>query len=379
MSSGTAKESCSAERLDAAYLHGLFHSVGLAIVACEPDGRIVACNVAARELFGSNRTSAPNTHVSQLFPERDQKAVQDAIETCAATLEPSEYQTQLGHDEVGPRDYAALCTPVLADDGSLRGVSLWLRDITKRRRLQRKLKKTERLTYLGKLAGAVAHHYNNLLCSIATSLEYAMNMNTMTAMRRASQRTAEAVGRSADITRQLLAFAQADHRETNLADLTEVVLYYLDQNERRLNNQHIQLHLEQQPIPTIPVPREQFLIVLNHLVSNAVDAMPDGGTLSVGLHPLGPDVACLSVADTGTGIRPEEMEHLFEPFYTTKGVLGAGKTTNAGLGLAVVYGLVGEMHGAITAANLPERGARFDLVFPVERSTDKPAPPHSHS
>lgn len=372
MPRSAAKAPDLATGLDAAYLHGLFESVGLAIVACEPDGRIVACNVAARELFERVTGSAARPTVGELFPEKDRQAIEELVAACAADLEPREYQTQLGRDEVGPREFAVLGTPVLAADGSLRGVSLWLRDITKRRRLQRKLKQNERLTYLGKLAGAVAHHYNNLLCSIATSLEYALHMNTMSAMRRAAQRTAEAVGRAADITRQLLAFAQADHRSGDLADLTEVVLYYFDKNETRLTNHRIRLSLECHPIPTLPVPREQFLIVLDHLVNNAIDAMPQGGTLTVTLSPLGPDIVCLSITDTGPGLSAEALEHLFEPFYTTKGVLGSGQTTNAGLGLAVVYGLVNEMHGAITAANAPGAGARFDIVLPVERPDEKP-------
>ena len=371
MSRSTTEYSCMADRLDVDYLRGLFHGAGLAVVACEPDGRIVACNPAACELFNGVDAAVGQAHVSTLFPESDHQPIEELVRTCVSTLEPHEYLTQLGHDEIGPREYAIICTPVVQLNGSLRGVSLWLRDITKRRRLQRKVKKNERLTYLGKLAGAVAHHYNNLLCSIATSVEYAMNMNTMTAMRRASQRTAEAAGRAADITRQLLAFAQADYRAGDLADLTEMVLTYFDKNEERLNNQRIQLHLSHESIPPRSVPREQFLIVLEHLVNNAIDAMPNGGTLTATLAPLGPEIICLSIMDTGSGINPDDMEHLFEPFHTTKGVLAAGMSTNAGLGLAVAHGLVSEMHGTITAANMPGHGARFDIILPINKPDER--------
>jgi signal transduction histidine kinase len=227
------------------------------------------------------------------------------------------------------------------------------------------LKKRERLTTLGELCGAVAHHYNNLLCGIATSIEYAMNMNTMTAMRRALLRTTDAVGRASQITRQLLAFAQADHRASDQADLTEIVLYYFDQTEKRLARHNIELALDWQRIPACPLPREQVIVVLDNLVNNAIEAMPSGGTLTVTLARRDEKSVCVSIIDGGGGMSTDNFEHLFEPFYTTKGELGSGTGRNAGMGLAVAHGLVNEMSGTITASNVPGRGARFDVVLPL--------------
>lgn len=364
MSTSTARDARAAGRLDAGYLRSLFHGAGLAIIACDPDGRVVACNAAASKLFGFGELEQ-HVHVSSLFPERDRPHINELVEICVSTMEPAEYQVRLGGNEVEQPEFAVWCTPVLEPDGTMLGVAVWLRDITKRRRLQRAVRKNERLAYLGKLSGAVAHHYNNLLCSIATSVEYAMNMNTTTAMRRALHRTADAVGRGADLTRRLLAFAQSDYRDTDLADLTEAVLYYFDQNEARLNHQNIQLDLQWQPIPITPIPRERFLVVLENLVENSIEAMPQGGTLWVTLARRDEDSVCLSMTDSGAGVSAEDLEHLFEPFYTSKGVLASGKSTNAGLGLAVAYGFVGEMQGVINASNVPGRGARFDIILPL--------------
>jgi PAS domain S-box-containing protein len=366
MSISVAEESRSAGRLDPGYLRALFHGAGIAIIACEADGRVAAFNAEAAKLFGGAGSLEPGGHVSALFPEKDRPQVVALVDNCLTALEPGEFQIRLGGTETDPLEFAVYGTPVLEPDGTLLGVSLWVRDITKRKRLQRSLKKNERLASLGKLAGAVSHHYNNLLCSIATSLEYAINMNTITAMRRALQRTAEAVGRAADITRQLLAFAQADRREADLANVTETMLFYFHKSEERLASHRVRLFLDYQQIPACPVPREHFLLILENLVKNALEAMPDGGTLSVALARRDEKSICLSLADTGSGISPQDMEHLFEPFYTSKGVLGSGKTTNAGLGLAVVHGLVSEMQGAISASNVPGGGARFDLILPLK-------------
>ncbi len=355
-------------RLDPGYLESLFLSAGFAIIACRPDGEIVAGNPAALNLFRSGGRPLGG-RVSDLFPEQDRETVERALEAVQTMLEPIEHRTRLGGTETDPLEYAVWFTPVLEPDGTVRGISLWFRDITERMRLRRTLKERERLAALGALSRGVAHHYNNLLCCIATSVEYAINMNTTSAMRRALQRTAEAVARATQITQQLMAFAQADHREGDLADFAEMVLYYCDQNEERLARQHIKLAVVWQAVPTMPVRRDQALIILNNIVANAIEAMPSGGTLTMTLARRDENSICLSISDTGPGIDPRYMERVFEPFFTTKGALGAGAGHNPGMGLAVVHGLVGELHGTITASNIPGGGARFDIILPIHHET----------
>lgn len=365
--SPAASTTSAVGRLDPGYLESLFLSAGFAIVACTPEGEIVAGNPAAHKLFGPGRTLSGR--VSGLFPERDREAVDEIFDAVRTNVEPLELRTRLGGTEAAPLEYAVWFTPVLEADGTVRGVSLWFRDITERVRLRRTLKERERLATLGTLSRGVAHHYNNLLCCIATSVEYAINMNTTTAMRRALQRTADAVARASEITRQLLAFAQADHHDGDMADLTETVLYFCDQQEKRLEQRGIRLIVDWQLIPVVPLRRDQLLIVLSNLLDNAVDALPGGGTVTITLARRDQTSVSLSVADTGGGVDPKHMERVFEPFFTTKGALGAGTGRNAGMGLAVVHGLVGEMHGTVSASNIPGRGARFDIVLPIRRES----------
>jgi two-component system sensor histidine kinase AtoS len=366
MSPAVTSSSPPTGRLDAAYLESLFLSAGFAIIACNPEGQIVAGNPAAQKLFGAVGRPLGGA-VSTLFPLRDREAVEQILDTVQTTLEPVEFRTRLGGTEADPLEYAVWFTPVLEPDGTIRGISLWFRDITERIRLRRTLKERERLASLGSLSRGVAHHYNNLLCAIATSVEYAINMNTTTAMRRALQRTADAIGRAAHITRQLLAFAQADHREGDLADFAETVLLLCDEIEERLAQKNIKLLVDWQVLRIVSVRRDQLRIVLNNVVDNAVEAMPNGGTISMTLARRDENSVCLSISDTGPGIDPKYMERVFEPFFTTKGELGAGTGHNAGMGLAVAHGLVGEMHGTITASNIPGGGARFDIVLAIRR------------
>jgi signal transduction histidine kinase len=281
------------------------------------------------------------------------------------THEPLEFRTRIqGDDEA--TEYAVWLTPIFDGQGRLECVCVWFNDITARLQLRRSMRKRERLTTLGALAGSVAHHYNNLLCSIATSLEFALNMNTMSAMRRVLRRTADAAARATRLTQQLLAFAQADHRMSDLADLTETVLQYFDQHEAELAGRGIALKLDWQRVPFVPVPRAQLVVVIDNLVRNAVEAMPDGGVLNVSLRRRDENAVVLAFMDSGPGILPEHMERLFEPFFTTKGELAAGDTHQAGMGLAVAHGLVSEMHGTISVSNVPAGGARFEIVLPLE-------------
>lgn len=354
-------------QLDATFFERLFLSSGFAILSCRPDGVIAAWNGAADRLFRAGGAGClEDRPFGSILPPRDRAAADRCFRDCIETGQPSEFQTRLGDDE-DARTYAVILTPVPDDEGGVDGVAAWFRDITPRLRLQQVVDKRQRLNLLGELAGAVAHHYNNLLCSIGTSVEYALNMNTMSAMRRMLRRTSEAVSRASGITQQLLAFAQADYRSSDLSDLTETFLLFFDELEPSLAQRGVALKVDWRPneIPFTAVLRDPLRIVLSNLVNNAVEAMPGGGTLSVKLARRDADAATITILDSGGGISNADMEHLFEPFHTTKGVTGSGEARTAGLGLAVAHGLVAEMHGSISAINPSEGGARFEIVLPV--------------
>jgi signal transduction histidine kinase len=351
--------------LDAAYLEALFAGARLAIIACDPAGRLLTWNAAAASLFRQLGPSDQGQPVSSLFPESERPAIEAHVRFCAATLEPQEFDWTAPSSAETPPIYGVWCTPVLRADGTAHGVALWFRDITQRVRLKAAVERKRRLSTLGTLAGAVAHHYNNFLCGIATSMEFAAQMSSPAAMRQALRRSLEAVTRAAEVNHQLLAFAQADHRETTLCDLTEAVLFYFDEHEERLRARQIRLRLDWQRIPVMPVPRAAVQMVVDALVQNAIDAMPEGGQLAVTLGLHDDHHVALSVTDTGPGISPPVLERIFEPFFTTKGVLGQGQARNAGMGLAVVHGLVSEMGGTVAAGNVSGGGARFEIILPL--------------
>jgi signal transduction histidine kinase len=353
-------------QLDPEFFQRLFTGAGLAVFACDTEGKILAWNPIGEHLFRGQQGDPQRPDLRDVLPEEQRADLAEGLKTLVETREPLEFRTRISGGEDEATEYAVWLTPIFDRQDRVQCVCVWFNDITARLQLRRAMRKRERLTTLGALAGSVAHHYNNLLCSIATSLEFALNMNTMSAMRRVLRRTADGAGRATQLTQQLLAFAQADHRMHDLADLTETVLQYFDQHEPDLTAHGIKLKLDWQRVPFVPLPREQFTIVVDNLVRNAIEAMRDGGILSVSLRRRDENAVVLAFADTGPGIPPDHMEHLFEPFFTTKGELGAGETHQAGMGLAVVHGLVNEMRGTISVSNVPAAGARFEIVLPLE-------------
>jgi two-component system cell cycle sensor histidine kinase/response regulator CckA len=195
-----------------------------------------------------------------------------------------------------------------------------------------------------------------------------------------------AAKRAASLTRQLLAFSRRETAHPEPLDLADVVSG-VEKMLRRLIGEHISFTTRLQQIKPIMADRGQLEQVLINLCVNARDAMPEGGTLSIGLSSRsvteqdgGPatEAVALTVSDTGTGIEPELHDRIFEPFFTTKEV---GKGT--GLGLAMVYGIVTQNGGRISLESTLGQGTTFTIVFPVtdqERQSVRPSwAPTGHS
>jgi two-component system cell cycle sensor histidine kinase/response regulator CckA len=258
------------------------------------------------------------------------------------------------------------------------------REIAERKQVEAQLYQARKLEAIGRMAGNIAHDFNNTLMVISSSNELLFESSAgneellpdILAIRAAS---AQAGG----LIRQLLAFSRKQELQPtalNLHDLIPAVRPLLE----RLISSSVQLQVELRSIESpIVADTVQLQQVLMNLVINANDAMPAGGALlietdnleldalfveqCIGLRP-GPYVL-LAVSDTGTGMSREVQQQLFEPFFTTK---GPGKGT--GLGLAVVHGIIKQSGGEITAYSLPGLGTTFKIYLPLAGLPTAPAP-----
>ena len=252
------------------------------------------------------------------------------------------------------------------------------RDITDQRRLENQLQQAQKMDAIGRLAGGVAHDFNNLLMVISSYAELMLDsLAPQHPLRRNVAEIQKASRRAADLTRQLLAFGRKQMQTLQLLDLNSI-LEDINKMLPRLIGEDIDLEFvpgkKLGRVRADPVQIEQ---VIMNLAANARDAMPKGGklvieTASVRLDDayvqthsmVAPgDYVLLTVTDSGQGIAPEHLPHIFEPFYTTKAE-GAG----TGLGLATVYGIVKQNSGFIWVYTEPGMGTAFKIYLP--RATD---------
>jgi two-component system, cell cycle sensor histidine kinase and response regulator CckA len=266
--------------------------------------------------------------------------------------------------------------------GSLIGHSLH------RKQLEEQLRQSQKMDAVGHLAGGVAHDFNNILTVIqgfAQMLRAEPGLNTDTV--EGLNQIVLASQRAASLTRQLLAFSRKQVMQSRRLDLNEVV-GNLVKMLRRIIGEDIAFQFEPCSQPAHVVGDEDMIAqILMNLAANARDAMPKGGKLTVSLQALRLDAGAaqrhpdaragdyitLSVTDTGTGITPENLNHVFEPFFTTKAV---GKGT--GLGLSTVYGIVKQHQGWIEVSSQVSVGTIFTIIFPRETLAAVEARSSSH-
>ena len=239
-------------------------------------------------------------------------------------------------------------------------ILVMLRDVSERKRLQAQLRRTERIAELGTLASGMAHEIGTPMNVILGRAEYLMDRVKEEPIKKGLQTIVTQVERITKVMNQLLSFARRKTPERRPLDLQKAIEESVEIFRERLakNRIHVEMDLVG-PYPLVLGDADQMNQVLINLIVNAVHAMPDGGTLSIGLARE-KDFVKLTVADTGHGIPHEVVKKIFEPFFTTKEF---GKGT--GLGLTVVKGIIEEHQGSIAVESEEGKGTRFRVLLPV--------------
>ena len=250
-------------------------------------------------------------------------------------------------------------------------VLLVIEDITDRKLLEEQLRQAHKLEAVGRLAGGVAHEFNNLLTVILGYSQLLLNhIDREHPMHMGLDQIRDSAGKATVLTRQLMAFSRRQSQQHAILDLNKVIAD-MEKMLRRLIGAHIGLVTRLSPeLGRVRGDQSQIEQVIVNLVLNARDAMPRGGTITVETasvefttleaagHRPGA-YAMIGVTDTGEGIDNESRSHLFEPFFTTK-----GQREGAGLGLSAVYGMIEQHDGFVRVSSEPGQGARFEVCLP---------------
>ncbi len=278
-------------------------------------------------------------------------------------------------EDGGRSTFDTVISPVRDENKAIVNYVVTIHDITQELEMEINLRQAQKMDAVGRLAGGVAHDFNNILQSIlGFSGILSAELESGTSQYNDVEEIRKAARRAGDLTRQLLILSRKQHVEYSVQHMNEIV----KMNEgmmRRLLGERIEFKFElSEPLRPVHADRSQIEQILLNLFINARDAMPDGGCLSVRTHDLGDEITdgldtnfqnaggyiCLTISDTGCGIRKEVQAHMFEPFYTTKQV---GKGT--GLGLSVVYGIIQQHAGRIDVSSHVGEGSEFKIYLPA--------------
>lgn len=284
---------------------------------------------------------------------------------------PSIYETVLLHKD-GKRVLVELNAGVVTYRGAPADC-IFVRDITERRRLEEERQRVKQLESIGVLAGGIAHDFNNILTGILGNVSLAKIYSEQPEVQETLEKAEKACLRARDLTRQLLTFAKGGtpvRLPTSIAELVQESASFV------LRGSPVRAEFGfASDLWAAEVDEGQIGQVIQNLVLNAREAMPQGGVVRIGCTnvtvdspsplPLAPGrYVCITVEDEGLGIPKEHLPRIFEPYFTTK-------QTGHGLGLAVVYSIVRRHGGHITVESELGKGSRFAVYLPA---ADNPLP-----
>lgn len=366
-----------------AYNRGLIEASLDPLVTIGPDGTITDVNLATEFATGCRREELIGTDFADYFtePERARDGYQQVFkEGCV-----QDYELNIRRRDGSTMPVRYNASIYKDNKDQLLGVFAAARDITRikqaeeeRLALERKLLQAKKAESLGRMAGAIAHNYNNLLSVVMGNLELYMELTPLSAFD--TERLTEAMKaarRAADLSSLMLTFlgqASGNHEPMDLSDICRGCLPTLQESIPKELNFEVNLLLSG---PAIKANAFQIRQVLTHLIANAVEAIGENsGFVRLNVKTVSPVeicetfrqplewqpqdnlYACLEVADSGCGISTETMDKLFDPFFTSK-------FTGRGLGLPVVLGIVKAHGGAVTVESGLNQGSVFRVVLPI--------------
>ncbi len=355
-------QAAALERAESRYSN-LVESAEDGICTLDEEGRITAANRSFRRIVRKTRHDVIDRHFAELLPEEQRATVWPLF---AAAIAGARQRGEIRFtSHLGMPSVLSVSTAPLVERDRVTGVLAILRDVTEERALFEHAARRDKLAALGELVGGVAHEVNSPLTGI---LAHGQLLQADVAhdaeARRAADTIVSEARRAARIVGKLLTFARQNPTERIPSDINQVILDTLELRRYPLRMQQVDLVVRlAEGLPQAWADPFQLQQVFINLLSNAEQAVVAHGgperRIEVRSELRGAEIAVI-VTDTGPGIAPEHLPHIFNPFYTTK-----PRGVGTGLGLSISFGIVREHGGHIQASSPPGQGAIFTVHLPV--------------
>jgi PAS domain S-box-containing protein len=345
-------------------LEQMVRSAGDAIISIDRRGSITGWNPAAERIFGWSAREAIGRSLVGMFPAQYEQAARHAL---TGVRPANTFDLTAKRADGKMLTLAVTLSGVPGRERRVEGLLAIVRDMTSQRELETQMHQSEKLTALGQVAGGIAHDFNNLLQAIlGYSQLMSKNLQNTDVVRRGLSVIETAAVGGAETVRRIQKFARLRPDEPFVSvELNQVVhdsvAITRPRWEERVAKGGVPLRLDLRltPLPTVMGRPSELNEVITNLILNAIDAMPQGGTLGIHTRPEGDEHVVLTVADTGVGMAEHVRKRIFDPFFTTKGEVGTG------LGLSVSYSIIQRHGGEMRAESQPGRGTTFTIVLPV--------------
>ena len=344
-------------------LANILESARESIYALDTEGRFKWCNSATVKGLGITREEFVGRKLVEMVYEGDRELVAEKLQTALGGQAQTYEMRYVAQD--GRLRYARVDNSPLIVEGYTTGVLGLARDITVQKEERERAARADKLRALGQLASGVAHDFNNSLAAILGRAQLLRRQIQNDALLRNLDIIQTAAEDAAATVRRIQTFARkSPAKEFEVVDVRQLLQDAIEitrtrwQNDARLRGLDYQVHLNAENEGRANGSASELREVFVNLIVNAVDAMPEGGRLSISCIHDGPRLK-LQFADTGTGMPEETRQKIFDPFFTTKGAHGTG------LGLSVSYSIIERHEGSISVISDVGRGSIFTIELPA--------------
>ena len=341
------------------YTRQVIASMANGLLSVDTEGKIASYNRPAIELLGLTESEAKGKNLNSLV-DFNVSGIRKTITNCVSVLD----QEILHKNEKGEFIPLALsATPIMAETGTCQGAVIVLRDLSEIKKLEEKVRRSEKLAAIGELAASVAHEIRNPLSSIRGFAQFLRHsLKDKPQEKEYAETMVTEVDRINRVVTDLLTFARPMTVEISPTDITELIEHSIRLVEADALARDVKIQMKVSDLTKLPLDANQITQALLNLLLNALQALPPRGNIEIGAE-LDAAVSQLHfwVKDDGPGIPPNQIQKIFDPFYTTH-------EKGTGLGLSIVHKIAENHNGQIRVDSPPKgmaRGCCFSIIIPI--------------